>query len=194
MCNLCRRIETIKTIESILLKPLISILCKFHEKSEPGLGDVLIWREARINAIQKRLLPLQIGPLKYLIRAIIADLESELAKIQIKKMDHPAMWSVGKLNSLKENIRPDESSSIRAWKTNRAEEARVAKSTVAPQSITRTQDHMEQDLLVDDLFPHPDNLQWSTQLVDEWFAKNSDVWLSEGASGEYVRKYGIGSR
>ncbi|EDN98296.1 predicted protein [Sclerotinia sclerotiorum 1980 UF-70] len=182
MCNLCRRIEAIKTIDSILLKPLICILTKIHEKSEPGLGDVLIWREGRIKAIQKRLLPLQIGPLKYPIRAIIADLESELAKIEVKKMDHPAMRSVGKLNSLKENILPDESSSIRAWKTNRAEEARVAKSTTALKVITQMQGQIERDVLVDDLYPHPDNIQWSTQLVDEWFAKNSDVLLSEGAS------------
>ncbi|KAJ8058554.1 hypothetical protein OCU04_012732 [Sclerotinia nivalis] len=194
MCNLCRRIETIKNIDSILLKPIICILSKLHERIEPGLGDALIWREERINAIRKRLLCLQVGPLKYLIRAIIADLDAELAKIEIKKVDHPAMWSVGKLNSLKENIRPDESSSIRAQKTNRVEEASVPKSTVALQGIARTQDQIKQNLLSDDLHPHPDNILWSTQLVDEWFAKNSDVLLSEGASENYVRKHGKGSR
>ncbi|KAF7867174.1 hypothetical protein EAF04_005258 [Stromatinia cepivora] len=194
MCNLCRRVEAIKNIDSILLKPIICILSKLHERMETGLGDALIWREARINAIRKGLLRLQVGPLKCLIRAIIADLDAELAKIEVKKMDHPAMFSVGKLNSLKENIRPDESSSIRAQKTNRAGETRVSKSAVALQGITRTQDQVEQDLLADDLHPHADNIQWSTQLVDEWFAKNSDVLLSEGAPENYVGKHGKRSR
>ncbi|KAK6615013.1 hypothetical protein H4I95_00165 [Botrytis cinerea] len=142
MCNICRRIEAVQSIDSILLKPLKVILTKLHERIEPELGDSFLRREARIHSIKKNLQCLEIGPLKPIIKLIISDLDSELHKLEVSKLDHPAYRTVGKYNHLKTKIGPDDSSSIRAWVENQAnevEETKLLKKMVALQSSSRTQ-------------------------------------------------------
>lgn len=128
MCNICQKIEAIQSIDSILLKPLKVILTKLHERIEPELGDSFLRREARIHSIKKNIQCLEIGPLKPIIKLIISDLDSELRKLAISKVDHPAYRTVGKYNHLTTKIGPDDSSSIRAWLENRAEEIRETKT------------------------------------------------------------------
>ncbi|KAF7913964.1 uncharacterized protein EAF01_000370 [Botrytis porri] len=127
MCNICQKIKAIQSIDSILLKPLKVILTKLHERIEPELGDSFLRREARIHSINKNLQHLQIGPLKPIIKLIISDLDSELRKLAVSKVDHPAYRTVGKYNDLTTKIGPDDSSSIRKWLENRAEEVRETK-------------------------------------------------------------------
>ncbi|KAB8290491.1 hypothetical protein EYC80_010921 [Monilinia laxa] len=154
---------------------------------EPNLGDALLRREERIHEIRKHLRVIQVGPLRSLVGAIIANLESELGKIEISKVDHPAFWTVGKLDDLEENIRPDESSSVRMGKIVREEGGRE-RGTEAMGRETRgkvlnhkkhSRDELEQDHSIYDLHPHPETIEYSTHLVDEWFAKHGEVLLSE---------------
>ncbi|RAL67821.1 hypothetical protein DID88_008548 [Monilinia fructigena] len=154
---------------------------------EPNLGDALLRREERIHAIRKHLRVIQVGPLRSLVGAIMADLESELGKIEVSKMDHPAFWTVGKLDDLEENIRPDESSSVRMRKIVREEGGR-AKVMEAMGRETRCKvlnrkkhwrDEPEQDYSIYDLHPPPETIEYSNQLVDEWFTKHCEVLISE---------------
>ncbi|TGO40933.1 hypothetical protein BHYA_0029g00430 [Botrytis hyacinthi] len=145
MCNICQKIEAIQLIDSILLKPLKVILTKLHERIEPELGDSFLRREARIHSIKKNIQCLEIGPLKPIIKLIISDLDSELRKLAVSKADHPAYRTVGKYNHLTTKIGPDDSSSIRAWLENQAEEARETKAVkkmVALQGKPKTQGNL----------------------------------------------------
>ncbi|TGO24272.1 hypothetical protein BPAE_0107g00190 [Botrytis paeoniae] len=110
-----------------ILKPLKVILIKLHERIEPELGDSFLRREARIHSMKKNLQCLRIGPFKPIIKIIVSDLDSELRKLAVSKLDHPAYRTVGKYNDLTTKIGPDDSSSIRKWLENRAEEARETK-------------------------------------------------------------------
>lgn len=180
MCNICRKIEIIKNIDSKLLKPIILILSKLHERIEPGLGDSLLRRETRIHTIRRHLFIIQKGPLRILIGAVIADLDAELGKIEVSKVNHPAVYSVGRLDNLKERIRPDESSSVRMRKTNKERECKDLNHVAELKDIP--QNEMEQDLSMYDLHPHPQTIEGSIQLVEGWFAGNSEGLLSEGVS------------
>ncbi|KAI9645335.1 hypothetical protein NHQ30_006071 [Ciborinia camelliae] len=180
MSRFCQNVEASKTIDSKLLKPIISILSRLHERKELGLGDVLLRREALIHEIRKHLLMIQKGPLRAPIGAAIAELDAELRKIEISKVNHPAAWSVGKLDNLKERIFPDESSSVRMRTTNRELEGTVSHRSSASKDVSRNEP--EQDMLIDDVDPHPEIIEWSTRVVEEWLAKNGDVLLSEDAS------------
>ncbi|TGO48684.1 hypothetical protein BOTNAR_0464g00080 [Botryotinia narcissicola] len=128
MCSICQKVEAIKSVDSILLKPLKVILTKLHERIEPELGDSFLRREARIHSIKKNIQCLEIGPLKPIIKLIVSDLDSELRKLAVSKADHPAYRTVGTYNDLTTKIGPDDSSSIRAWLENRAEEAKETKA------------------------------------------------------------------
>ncbi|KAA8576018.1 hypothetical protein EYC84_006181 [Monilinia fructicola] len=159
---------------------------------EPNLGDALLRREERIHTIQMRLRVIQAGPLRSLINAIIADLESELGRIEVSKVDHPAFWTVGKLDDLTEVVGPDESSSVRMGKMVREKGGRrngvesqktetrgkvLNHNTV---SMELSPSDPEQHDSMYDLHPRPETIEYSTQLVDEWFAKHGEVFLSEG--------------
>ncbi|ESZ97225.1 glycoside hydrolase family 18 protein [Sclerotinia borealis F-4128] len=82
----------------------------------------------------------------HLIRAVIADLDAELGKIEVSKVNHPAVYSVGRLDSLKERIRPDESSSVRMRKTNKERECKDLNHVAELKDIP--QNEMEQDLSI----------------------------------------------
>lgn len=165
---------------------------------EPNLGDALIRREERIHTIQKRLRVIQAGPLRSLINAIIADLESELGKIEVSKVDHPAFWTVGKLNDLTEVVGPDESSSVRMGKMGKmgkmvrgkggrrngveSQETETRGKVLNHNTVSMelSPSDPEQHDSMYDLHPRSEAIEYSTQLVDEWFAKHGEVFLSEG--------------
>lgn len=191
MCNLCQRLEAIKTIDSTPLKPMIKLITKLHEKLEPGLGDVLLRREELVLKIRRRLLPLQTGLLKSLIGGIISDLDAELQRIEERKVDHPAAWSVGKLDRLKEKMGPGESSSVRM--RMRMVKQREMKGKVGMRGVDiggDTQNEEEQGFeLFYEAEPPTENIEYSKQVVEEWFANHGEAFLGEGASEYRFRPY-----
>ncbi|KAF7926589.1 hypothetical protein EAE99_005784 [Botrytis elliptica] len=180
MCNICQKIEAIQSIDSILLKPIKIILTKLHERIEPELGDSFLRREARIHSIKKNIQCLEIGPLKPIIKIIISDLDSELRKLAVSKVDHPAYRTVGTYNNLTTKIGPDDSSSIRAWLENRAEEARETKAVkkmVALQGKPKTQRNLgaqNNARIQNDLLTRPNHVAGLASSTDSEFLSGTD--------------------
>lgn len=174
---------------------MINLISKLHEKLEPGLGDVLLRREELVLKIRRRLLPLQKGPLKSLIGGIISDLDAELQRIEERKVDHPAAWSVGKLDRLKEKMGPGESSSVRMRmrivkerEMKGKEQGKVGMRGVDIGGGTQNEEEQGFELFYE-AEPPTENIEYSKQVVEEWFANHGEAFLGEGASEYRFRPY-----
>lgn len=73
-------------------------------------------------------------------------------------------------------MRPEDSASVRVRKGKRNRE-RGNKEREEKKSVW-------QDLSKYEVVPHPDVIEWSTKVVDEWLRKNDGDLISEGVCGD----------
>jgi len=187
MCHLCRKIDALQGLNFEATKPIFLALSELHKHVEPRLGDLWLWRYDKTERLRKLLADLHSTFPLPPVRAILDEVSHELENIKINMVDHPPRKSTGMWDTLKTDISPSESPSLRIRKEIRLESERALKreskrdrgqrnregSRSVHGTASRVMDNQKElpELPGSDIHPPEARVQQSIRLVEEWFEK-----------------------
>jgi hypothetical protein len=187
MCHICRKIDTLQGLDLKATKPIFLALSELHKHVEPRLGDLWLWRHDKTERLRKLLANLHSKVPLAPVKAILDEVNHELENIKINMVDHPPRKSTGVWDTLKTDISPSESPSVRIRKEIQLKSERASKreskgergqrnregSRSVHVTASRVMDSQKElpELPGSDIHPPEARIQQSVRLVEEWFER-----------------------